>query len=267
LERGELVRYFLLAAILAFPTALAAQDVTAVLEPAQSVELRSTVNGRVVSITDLEGTMVQAGDVIAEIDGSVQRARVALTQIAAEATGTVERARTLLTQAEFRRDRLANALKKGAAQSWEVEVAEQAVAVAEADLTVAKDDQDRRAAELALEQATLSEFEIRAPFDATVLDVVVDPGEIVDTATVLVEVGALDTLLATAFVPLEWVPELPKTGAIAASFESGARADVVIRAIDPRVDPASRTVRVIVEIANEEGLLRPGEILTLRDPR
>lgn len=261
------MRHILLAAVIALPSALAAQDVTAVLEPAQSVELRSTVNGRVISITELEGTMVKAGDVVAEIDGSVQRARVALTQIAAEATGTVERARTLLTQAEFRRDRLANALKKGAAQSWEVEVAEQAVAVARADLTVAQDDQDRRAAELALEQATLSEFEIRAAFDATVLNVAVDPGEIVDTATVLVEVGALDTLLATAFVPLEWVPDLPTTGAIAASFEGGAKADVAVRAIDPRVDPASRTVRVIVEVANVDGRLRPGEIVNLHDPR
>lgn len=261
------MRQILLAAFFAVPTVLAAQDVTAVLEPAQSVELRSTVNGRVTSITDLEGTLVKAGDVIAEIDGSVQRARVKLTQIAAEATGTIERASTLVTQAEFRRDRLAAALKKGAAQSWEVEIAEQAVAVARADLIVAQDDQDRRAAELALEQATLSEFSIRAPFDATVLNVAVDPGEIVDTATVLVEVGALDTLLATAFVPLEWVPELPATGPIKASFEGGAAANVAIRAIDPRVDPASRTVRVIVEVANTSGTLRPGEVVKLHDPR
>ena len=255
------------ALLLLLPTVAGAQDVTAVLEPAQSVELRSTVNGRVISITELEGTRVQAGDIVAEIDGSVQRARVALTQITAEATGTVERARTLITQAEFRRDRLAAALSKGAAQSWEVEIAEQAVAVARADLIVAQDDQNRRAAELALEQATLSEFEIRAPFDATVLNVAVDPGEIVDTATVLLEVGALDTLLATAFVPIDWVPSLPATGPINASLEGGTKADVSIRAIDPRVDPASRTVRVIVEIANENGTLRPGEVVNLHDPR
>ncbi len=261
------MRLILLATVFLFPTVLTAQDVTAVLEPAQSVELRSTVNGRVISITELEGTLVKAGDVIAEIDGSVQRARVKLTQIAAEATGTIERAKTLVTQAEFRRDRLAAALSKGAAQSWEVEIAEQAVAVARADLIVAQDDQNRRAAELALEQATLSEFSIRAPFDATVLNVAVDPGDIVDTATVLVEVGALDTLLATAFVPLEWVPDLPASGPIKASFEGGAKADVTIRAIDPRVDPASRTVRVIVEVANTDGTLRPGEVVNLNDPR
>lgn len=244
-----------------------AQDVTAVMEPAQSVELRSTVNGRVTSISELEGARVAAGDVLAEIDASVQRARVALTKISAEATGTTERARTLVTQAEFRRDRLSAAFKNGAAQSWEVEIAEQAVAVAKADLRVAQDEQSRRAAELALEEATLSEFAIRAPFDATVLNVAVDPGEIVDTATVLLEIGALDTLLATAFVPLDWMPDLPATGPIAASFEAGAAAEATVRAIDPRVDPASRTVRIIVEIANSEGTLRPGEIVNIHDPR
>ncbi len=254
-------------AFVAGASAVLAQDVTAVLEPAQSVELRSTVNGRVTSIAELEGTIVADGDIVANIDASVQQARVELARISASATGTVVRAQNLLEQAQFRRDRLAAAQAKGAAQSWEVEMADQAVAVAEADLSVARDEQARRAAELALEQATLAEFAIRAPFDATVLDVAVDPGEIVDTATVLIEVGALNTLLATAFIPLEWAPSFETAAPIKASYEDGNTAKAKVRAIDPRVDPASRTVRVIVEVDNTEGLLRPGEILVLHDPR
>ncbi len=247
--------------------AVFAQDVTAVLEPAQAVELRSTVNGRVTNIADLEGTIVAGGDVVAEIDASVQQARVELARIAATASGSVVRAQSVLEQAKFRRDRLAAAQSKGAAQSWEVEMASQAVAVAEADLSVALDEQNRRSAELALEQATLAEFAIRAPFDATVLNVAVDPGEIVDTATVLIEVGALGTLLATAFIPVDWATSFKTSGPVKASFEDGNSAKASVRAIDPRVDPASRTVRVIVEVENSDGALRPGEILVLHDPR
>jgi len=146
-------------------------------------------------------------------------------------------------------------------------MAEQAVAVAQADLSVVQDEQDRRAAELALEQATLSEFAIRAPFDATILNVAVDPGEIVDTATVLVEVGALDTLQATAFVPIDWLTAITVSEPIGATFEDGAKQEISVLAVDPRIDPASRTVRLIVEVANADGTNRPGQIVTLHDPR
>ena len=255
---------FLLACL---PLQLLAQDVTAVLEPAQSVELRSTVNGRVTEVLSLEGTLVSGGQIVARIDAAVQAARVSLAQVSANAKGAAKRAETLVEQAKFRRDRLASALAKGAAQAWEVEMAEQAVAVAQADLSVVQDEQDRRAAELALEQATLSEFAIRAPFDATILNVAVDPGEIVDTATVLVEVGALDTLQATAFVPIDWLTAITVSEPIGATFEDGAKQEISVLAVDPRIDPASRTVRLIVEVANADGTNRPGQIVTLHDPR
>lgn len=261
-------RLHLCALLLAWlPLQLFAQDVTAVLEPAQSVELRSTVNGRVTEILSLEGTTVTGGEVVAKIDAAVQAARVSLAQVSADAKGAAKRAETLVDQAKFRRNRLASALAKGAAQAWEVEMAEQAVAVAEADLSVVRDEQDRRAAELALEKATLSEFEIRAPFDATVLNVAVDPGEIVDTATVLVEVGALTILQATAFVPIDWLTAVKVSEPIPATFEDGAKQDISVLAIDPRIDPASRTVRLVVEVENTGGINRPGQIVTLHDPR
>lgn len=243
-----------------------AQDVTAVLEPTRSVELRSTVNGRVNSIVQSEGTLVTKDSIVAEIDGSVQRARLNLAQVTAEALGNLDRAEQLVTQATFRRDRIAAAKDKGAAQAWEVELAEQALAVALADLQVARDERARRAAELDLERATLAEFSVRAPFDATVLDVVVDEGEIVDTATVLVELGALDALEATAFLPVDWANALRDGARLNTRVESGGALKAAVKSIDPRIDPASRTVRVIISVENDGNALRPGEILVVENP-
>ncbi|MEL6523442.1 MAG: efflux RND transporter periplasmic adaptor subunit [Pseudomonadota bacterium] len=245
-----------------------AQSITAVMEPDRSVELRSTVNGRVVSVVRPEGSTVTQGQVIAEIDGSVQRARVALAKVAADAKGTLERAEQLLAQAVVRRDRMVTARSRGAAQSWEVDLAQQAVAVAEADLQVAKDQVGQLQAELALEKATLAEFAVKAPFEGTVLEVAVDEGEIVDTATVLVELGSLDNLLATAFLPVEWATRLASDAErLRTRLEDNEQVEAAIRAIDPRVDPASRTVRVLIEVPNAEGQLRPGEILVIDEPR
>ena len=261
-----MLRVCLLALIGFFPTLLAAQSVTAILEPDQSVELRSTVNGRVIETVQKEGTAVKEGQVVAKIDAAVQEARVQLAKVASEASGTVLRAQKQLEQAEFRQDQIQQTRDNGAAQAWEVDVAKQAVAVAKADLVVAQDEQDRRAAELALEEATLAEFSIRAPFDGILLNVAVDPGEIVDTATVLVEIGALNRLLATAFVPVDWVQNLAAGDPLKVSLENDTAKDATVRAVDPRVDPASRTIRLLVEVSNLDQSMRPGEVLVIENP-
>lgn len=262
-----MVRALHLVLFLGLPVQAMAVDVTAVLEPLRSVELRSTVNGRVTRIVEPEGTTVAAGDVVAEVDAGVQRARVELAEVTAGAQGSLTRAEELMKQAELRLERITSARERGAAQSWEVETAAQAVSVAKADVTVARDELRRREAELGLELATLAEFTVRAPFDATVLNVAVDPGAIVDTATVLVELGALGTLQASAFVPVDWATSFAGRDTVPARLESGQKVNARLRALDPRVDPASRTVRVIVEVPNEDGALRPGEILVIEDPQ
>lgn len=242
-----------------------ADTVTVVLEPWRSVELRSTVNGRIAAMSAREGTAVAGGEVLATVDASVQRARVKLAEVVATATGTLLRADRLLDQARTRLDLLEEARSKGAAQPWEVVAAEQAVAVAEADRLVALDDRNRREAELALERATLSEFDIRAPFDATILEVVIDEGEIVDTGTIIMSIGDLQTLSATAFVPVEWLPDLSPDSTLRADAE-GTRVEVTVSAIDPRVDPASRTVRVVLDVANPDAALLPGMTVVVESP-
>ncbi|MEO0702327.1 MAG: efflux RND transporter periplasmic adaptor subunit [Pseudomonadota bacterium] len=243
-----------------------AQGVTAVLEPARTVELRSTVNGRIAALDLRDGALVAQGDVLAKIDAAVQEARVQLAEVVSGGTGALVRAEQLLTQAQTRLDRVTEARSKGAAQEWEVVAAQQLVDIAAADLQVVQDDHARREAELALERATLSEFQIVAPFDATVLEVFVDAGEIVDTATPFMEIGNIDTLSATAFLPVDWLPGLERGGALEAITEFGDRVSVGIDAIDPRVDPASRTVRVVLTLDNGDGRLLPGTTLEIEGP-
>ncbi|MEL7027117.1 MAG: efflux RND transporter periplasmic adaptor subunit [Pseudomonadota bacterium] len=252
---------------LGFGGVAAADTVTAVLEPARSVELRSTVNGRVAGLDLKEGETVAAGLVVAEVDARVQKARVDLAEVIARADGASVRAERLFDQAVTLRDRVANAHNKGAAQDWELLAAEQAVALAEADRQVAQDDMLRRQAELALEKATLAEFDITAPFDAVVLEVMVEQGEIIDTGTVLLEIGTIEQLTATAFVPLDWSKRLKRDSGLDATTEFGETVAVEVDAIDPRVDPASQTVRVVFSVSNDQKTLLPGTTLNIEAPK
>nr|WP_239480001.1 efflux RND transporter periplasmic adaptor subunit [Actibacterium sp. 188UL27-1] len=245
----------------------AAQDsVSAILEPAQQADIRTAVAGRIADLTTREGESIAPGSPLLSIDGAVQQARVDLARLAAEATGALQRAETAVAQAAALRDRIARAHQRGAAQKWEVTQSQQNVSLAQADLVVAQETQRRAEAQLTLEQATLAEFRVAAPFAATVLEVFAEVGETVDTQTVLMTIGRLDNLIATAFVPLDWVADLSVGDRIPVTLDDGGVVEVTLQFIDPRVDPASRTVRVKLAIANADRALRVGTGLVLNRP-
>ena len=264
----------LLRAVLAVGFALAlsgvaarAQPISAVLEPVQYVEIRSAVAGRIAELAQREGDTVAQGALLARIDARVQEARVTLARTAADAQGAVDRAAIVVAQAEGLFDRVSTARSKGAAQPWEVTQARQALDLARADQRIAQETADRLAAQLALEEATLAEFAMRAPFDGTVLDVPVEQGQIVDTQTTVAAFGNLDRLRATAFLPVDWVTALSvgdRLDARVQGLDDTLRATVTL--IDPRIDPASQSLRIRVEVANPDQTLFAGAILLLERP-
>jgi len=242
------------------PTGLVAQ--TAVLEPITEASIRTTVAGRIAEILVREGEEVAAGSPLVAIDAQVQAARVAVARVSAEGGAAVARAEAHLTQAESLANRVREARDRGAAQDWELDAANQAVTLAEADLALAIEAREQALAQLALEQATLAEFSILAPFDATVLEILLAPGEIADTQTVIMEIGALHRLAATVFVSpttsIDW-----RTGTEISAQVGGQPVTAEVATIDPRLDPVSRTVRVRLEIDNEARGIAVGSSLEM----
>lgn len=243
-----------------------AQSVSAILEPAKLVEIRSSVAGRIEAIGVIDGAPVKAGDVLAQMDATVQKARVNLSRIVAMSQGSVERADITIAQAQQFHDRVNSAFKKGAAKKWELTQAEQALLLSEADKQVALDQVARNKGQLQLDQATLREFEMRAPFDGTVLQVFAETGAIVETNEVLMEIGDLSALSASAFVPFEWISSIALGDTLQVTLEGGRTLNAKVVAIDPRIDPASLSVRVKLEIPNSDYRLFAGTSITLDQP-
>ncbi|RLJ59552.1 RND family efflux transporter MFP subunit [Litoreibacter meonggei] len=261
-----MLRTLLVVTALCLPFASVAQSVSAILEPVNSVEIRPSVNGRLDKILVQEGAVVTKGTVLASIDARVQRARVALASIAAQADGAVIRAEIVIEQAKALRDRVARARSKGAAQKWEVIQSEQAVQLAEADLKVAREGVSQSQRQLELDEAVLEEFSMIAPFDGTILEIQTQRGEIVETETTVLEIGNLKRLRATAFVPLDWLNGLDVGTEIVAQLPTGATATGVVSSIDPRVDPASLSVRVRMAFDNTDLKLLAGTAITISSP-
>ncbi len=251
---------------LSLPLPAMAQSVSAILEPVNSVEIRPSVNGRLDGLLVKEGDVVTKGTLLATIDARVQKARVALAEVAAKADGLVVRAEIVIAQAQALQNRVARAHAKGAAQEWEVTQSEQAVQLAEADLQVAKESVTRTQSQLALDQAILSEFNMTAPFDGTILEVHTQSGEIVEIETTILEIGNLQHLRATAFVPLDWLDSLSVGSVLAAQLPTGEDVDGLVSSIDPRVDPASLSVRVRLAFDNTDLDLLAGTSISISKP-
>lgn len=264
-----ILRAGLWAALLwAAPLAALAQGVTAILEPSQSVEIRTNITGQLLSVDVMEGAQVAQGAALAQIESRTQRKRVELAQAVADADGRLQRAAAQIAQAQSLLTRLQTAQERGAAQIWEVEQAEQTVALAQADLQIARDGQLQAQAQMALEQAILDEYTLRAPFAGVVLDVLETPGAQVNAQSVLLALAQLDALEATAFIPLEWLDRIAVGQSLGAEVDGAAlqSAAVEITTIDPRIDPASRTVRIRVALDNADGAFQPGATLILQAP-
>ncbi|MDR7554808.1 MAG: efflux RND transporter periplasmic adaptor subunit [Armatimonadota bacterium] len=221
----------------------------------------------------------------AEAALDVQRARLAQLragarpQEVAQAEAAVHQAEVALAQAERELARTQQLFADGLVARAAVDRAQTDVELARARLRAAQEQlalvrqgprvEDLQAQEalvrqaeatLAQQRARLRELRITAPIGGVVTRVPVERGAVVSTQTVIATIATLR--------PVEVVVRLPETDL--PRLRPGSRARVVADAVPGRVfegriarrapalDPASRSVELVVEVLNRDLALRPG---------
>lgn len=231
---------------------------SAVVEPANRVDLAFRVGGYVTSLARVGGRVIQEGDAVArdavlasvrpdDYDAKVGQARAAVAE--------AEAARGAASQALARAEALyaARSLTKP-----EVEQARAALASIDARLSGAR--ALVREAELAR-----GDVELKSPIPGTVLRRAVEVGSLVapgapafavaDTSTVRVIIGVPDTMLRSF-----QVGEIERVSSDAAP---GRRFEGRITKVAPSADQRSRLFDVELTVPNADGALRPGMVATL----
>lgn len=229
-----------------------------------------TVEARIISdvgfevgaaLTKLEvdsGDSVEAGQVLASLHQAEQKAKVARAEAgvsAAAATlgkaeASVVRARAILAQRETTNARQQELVARSAVSTQAAEEAQRDVAVASADLTVAQSEivvarsmhADAEAA-LQYERVLLAHHELRAPFDAVVVERHVEAGTVVSAGQRIFTLMDPTTVWTLAYVDEE------RAGAL----ELGQKADVRLRSLPHQVF-TGKIVRIGIESdrVNEE---------------
>ncbi len=236
--------------------------------PGRSVDLRVPIEGLVGEVAVTEGSHVSQGDLLLRVDDAMQRAMVEAARLKAVSDAGVRSAAAgvqlaISTLANVRRSHDA-----GAAGDWEVERAETEVKQAEAEHDAAREATKIAEAELRLEEERLRRYRLEAPFDGVVTHVSVEPGETVTTEHAILRMVSLDPLEATLFLPVRMYGQLQlgQTYRLSASEPVNGEVLARLKFIDPNIDSASRTIRCLFSIANEDLSLPAGFSVVLASP-
>lgn len=217
--------------------------------PAQQVTLSTQFDTMLSEVLVEEGQSVRAGDVIAVLDDRVARTSLRLAEQAAANTSAIERARAALDRAQTILDRTESAVASGAANSDELDAARSQVTIAAAELGSATEAHDRAALELTLARDRVEQHLIRAPFDATVLRVHTDPGSVLATKDPIADLATLDRVRVDLYLPSSAVRSLAPGSLCALDLGEPIHAvlPAAVRYVEQRIDPTSRTQRVVFD--------------------
>ncbi len=203
----------------------------------ESIIVKSKITETVTSVNFEDGQKVEQGDVLIEL-------------MDVEARADLDEANATLREAEKQYERAANLVKRGSAT--------------QSSLDTALSAQERAEARIKALEARLESHRIVAPFAGVLGLRMVSPGTVVGPAD---EITTLDDI---SIIKLDF--SVPETflGALKVGLDVTARAAAFsdhafngqITAIDTRIDPITRSVKVRAELSNSSGLLKPGMLLT-----
>ena len=199
----------------------------------QRVAIRPEVAGRIVAIGFADGAPVRKGQVLFQLDDTLQQAELAQAQ-----------AQLAVQQANLRRN------EELVAQGF---VAQRVLDESRAAVQVAQ-------AQVALAQARLQRMRLLAPFDGVAGIRQVHVGEYVKDGTELVHLEDTSRLVVDFRLPERWQPQVRVGQALRLRMDARPQQDVLARvqAIDPALDADGRALIVRAQIEQGQQGLQPG---------
>lgn len=203
------------------------------LRAVQSVMLRPEVSGRVMKLGVADGQRVKKGQLVVQLDDTLQQAQLQQAMAQASIARTnVQRNRELL------------------AQSF---ISQSAVDQAQANLEVAE-------AQVALAQAQLQRMKVVAPFDGLAGIRAVNVGDYVKDGAEVVQIDDVSTVWVDFRLPERHLASLRAGQAVSVALDAlpGRSYQARVEALDAQLDASGRSILVRARVANPAAELRGG---------
>ncbi len=246
-----------------FVPAVAAGQFNCIIEPSQVVEIRSPLPGLIAQIAVHQGDFVHAGQELAVLDTSLERAQAAIAKERAQMDGAILSAQSVVDLRARAAARARELLRKGLIPANNQEEAVTEKRVAEAALQEARDN--RKLAELEYQkQLTIIRLKtIVSPIDGVVTERVMSVGELAQAGMArrpILRLAAIDKLYVQVLLPAAVYGQVKPGLQAQVVPQAGERKPVTatVKDIEPVVNAASQTFRVRMELPNAQHLLPAG---------
>lgn len=251
----------LMIGILALVTAstLKAAELDCLVKPEMYVELSSPVDSVLEKILVETGDTVEKGQPLAQLEASVEKAKVRLARLQATSTSDVENRREQLRYAKQYYKRMQDLLAQNSVSQYEKDKAETEVALAQIELNKAKEKQRIAQLNLELAQSQLALRTIKSPIDGIVVDRYAMVGESVSGRTIM-KLAKVDPLRVELIAPTEYFGLIEKGMKVEIYPEQPANQVFIatVSIVDQLIDPASGSFTVRMELPNPEDKLVGG---------
>jgi|SRR5436190_7005663 len=250
------------AATLAMPAARAA-SFECLIQPNQTVDIRSPAEGLIGKIHVQRGDPVKAGQVLVELESTAERSGVATAKYRSEMRGRMTAAQERVEYATIKSGRATELSKQRFLAQQAHDDAQAELRVAQADLRDAQENRELARLDYQHQVDVLNLRTLKSPFEGVVMDRMLNPGDLTQYGTEtkpILRLAQINPLRVEVVLPLDYYKKL-SVGLEADIIPErvGGRYPARIKVIDRVFDAASGTFGVRLELPNPSGAV-PGGI-------
>jgi RND family efflux transporter MFP subunit len=229
----------------------AGDELECLLRPRATARLALPGEGIVERITVDRGDLVKEGQVLVELESSIERASVEIARARAEMDAEVERARVRLEFANRALTRSKELKETSVISDSAMDESESSLDLAKAGLRAAEQELRLAGLELTRSQALLDLRTIRSPMNGVVVDRLMSPGEYADSQEIL-EIADIDPLYVEVIAPVSLLGriEVGSEARIQTEQAIGGEHRARVTVVDRVIDAASGTFGVRLELPN-----------------
>ena len=241
------------------------------IEPAQVVEVRSPVVGILQQVHVRRGDTVNQGQVLVDIESSVEKSAVDTAQFRAQTQGALQLSRNKVAATGEKARRMAELYDEQFVSAQARDDAANEARLAESELKTAEENAQIAKLEHRQSVDQLNRRVLRSPFNGVVMDQYLYPGALVDPSEgkkAILKLAQTQPLAVHAILPFRFYPQLKVGAPVVVVPEKPFTRELpaTVTTMDRVIDSAAGTFGVIVSLPNRKQDLPGGIRCKLRIP-
>jgi RND family efflux transporter MFP subunit len=251
----------LLAAVLAMPTVVIAQEFDCIIEARQTVDIRSPVDGLIESLGAERGQVVRKGQILVQLESGPERAALAIAKSKAESTGPLRAAEAKLDLAVKKETRAQELARQNFISPNALEEARTERSLAESELKVARENQKLAELDVSRTSELLNMRTIRSPLNGVVVDRFIKQGEFATTNVKdpIMRLAEIDPLNVEVILPARLFGEVKRGDKAEVTPETPKQTyTAVVSVVDQVMNAASGTFGIRLELRNPSQAIPAG---------